>query len=484
MPKVRIPLVGQITSADVSTAQQTFKNVHFIPYDNPATGKKTIHCASLEVYENSNTPGSGSEDGTAIRVWSGNSNAIVTAFGATNSTIYSGGSSLGSITGICNFITESVVSGTATLFMTSASNKGYYYPSGGSITEITDTDFPAKQTPARTITGSFVHFDGFNGIMCTDGTFWHSDVNSASSWTSTATIEAQDQPDAGVAAIKYRNYIILFGKSSYEPHINTGNAAGAVVSRVSGAARKVGLINQYAVTQIGDNIAWCGTQNGVGVFMLDGMEPRRISTFPVETRLRQKTGTARLHVLSSWGRAKLLLTFESSLNQSGYLYDPDTGLWSEWRSQNGYITQGDSLQLDSSTYGCFFVGANGDRSYRRNSNTGSGGSEIYTSFLDFGTSNRKRMLSVSVVGHSFLGTQGSVYVGYLDKSYNFPSAYPNGYSDPRQFVLSGSGTRENPRIYRWGTFVSRSFYVTWSGLSAGNLFALEALEIEYEELSH
>lgn len=484
MPKVRIPLVGNITARDPASAAPTlrisdqfFQNVMFTQFENG--GERTTYVSAQEgLSAHPSAPGAGSNNGSAVKVWTGFGNAIVSAFGSTNSTIYVNTTSLGAITGKAGYISETVnASGTPTLFITSEGNRGYYYENGGALTEITDVDFPPKQTPARTITGNFVHFAGFSGIMCTDGTFWHNDFNAPASWSSSASLAAQDQPDAGVAAIRKGDYIILFGQNTYEPHQNTGNAAGSVLSRVQGAARNVGLINQYSLVPFLDSVAWVGTQNGVGVFIMDGLEPRRISTRPIEMALRASNWGAlnfvRLHVLTCWGTPRLWLVVRDLPDaKRGFVYDPFTDRWTVLEITTA-VTQADTVQIPGGggVVSSVVVGNNANGRYSQNSLLGQLDPVVQTKALDFGTQKRKVLKSLRLVGESEVSTQ--VSVSWSDDDYA-------SFSTARLLTLST--TRVFPITWRCGEFRRRAFKISWADSVSEKLLRLEAIELEYEVL--
>lgn len=476
MPVVRIPLVGQVTQRvdgvtfPLNGYDQVFQNAHFVMYQNQVTGKSTIYCAPQESFSATAAPAAGSNNGTAIKVWTGNANKIVTAFGATNSTIYMDSTSLGAITGIAGYISEMTISGVANLAIVSESNRGYFYDAvGATLTEITDTDFPSKQTPARTITGSFVHFDGFTGIMCTDGTFWHSDVNSITGWTSTAYLTAGDQPDPGIGALRYGSYIILFGTQSIEFWRNEGNAAGAVLSREVGSTVNVGCANKYGLTRFLDTVAWIGTRNGYGVYIMEGKTPKRISTDAIERTLQRAATTARLNVISSWSRPRLQLIY-TGVDVQSHIYDPDTGIWSAMKSQS--IRQTDTTPTGSSADACFTVGATADGFYHKNNEQGalSGGCVIQTAAMDFGTTTWKTMKRLTVIGDRQVPTNTDITVQFLDNDYVTPTTGR---------VITMSSTKVAPSLYRCGSFKKRSIVLSYQS-TGGSLPRMEAVEIDYE----
>lgn len=108
------------------------------------------------------------------------------------------------------------------------------------IAKIIDADFPANQTPARTIVGTFVHLDGFAFILCSDGTLWNSDINSISAYTATSFLTAAAYPDPGTALAKLGGYIMVFGPNSMEPFYNAGNVSGSPLTRVTNGTKKIG----------------------------------------------------------------------------------------------------------------------------------------------------------------------------------------------------------------------------------------------------
>lgn len=65
--------------------------------------------------------------GNSVLVWTGNASVIISAFGATNSTIYNGTTSLGAITGKANFISETFTGSTyPTILIASSDSTGWY----------------------------------------------------------------------------------------------------------------------------------------------------------------------------------------------------------------------------------------------------------------------------------------------------------------------------------------------------------------------
>lgn len=482
MATLRIPLVGSLTSRGgentdtfgVSQKDQYFEDCILQVIRNSVSGRATAYVLPRSDFSVSASPSAGSGHGTAIRVWRGHSGAyagttkIISAFGSTNSTIYDGDTSLGAITGRCEFINETSISGVATLLFVSSDNRGYYYAEAGSLTEITDTDFPPKQGTPLTLTGNFALMDGYAFIMCTNGQIWHSDLNSVTGWTSTANITAQEYPDAGRGVVRLRNFIVAFSALSTEFFINQGNQAGAVLSRVQNLASKIGCVHPRTIVEFADTVYWVGQQSGsFGVYRFNGSTPEKVSTQEIDVWLSAfATTQARMHILSAWNRPFIAVTgFNSGELTTGtkelFVFDPASNTWTPW-TLTDRILQSDTV--DGST--SYYVGGSQER-YLTSSTTPATAT-IQTAPIDAGTMNRKTLTRLRIVGDR--ATSGTISVSWSDDDYAT-------FNTPRTIDLS----KELPQLYRCGSFRRRAFKIAGLGSSAtGVPQRLEAIELDFE----
>src|SRR3990167_10699146 len=123
---VRIPLVGVNTQrpatagAFLTADDQRF--INFIPMKsiNPFTNKERFRLIKRPGFKAYSTPSAGNI-GTAAHVFEGTGDGtnIISAFGATNSTIYDNTTSKGDITGRARGFTEVDFTGTATVITAS-----------------------------------------------------------------------------------------------------------------------------------------------------------------------------------------------------------------------------------------------------------------------------------------------------------------------------------------------------------------------------
>lgn len=136
MAKVTIPLVGSNTSRDSTNSllfgstrkDQWFRDAHVQLVTNGVTGKVTGFVSARQQYSDGPNPSGASGAGTAIRVWRWQNGEVMTAFGNTDSTVYRGSDSIGTISGQAKFIDEAFAGAQATLFITSTDHTGWYYP--------------------------------------------------------------------------------------------------------------------------------------------------------------------------------------------------------------------------------------------------------------------------------------------------------------------------------------------------------------------
>jgi len=373
MAKITIPLIGSMIEADVthsysskaSMRGQNFRNCIFRYSQNAISGGSKIEVRPLTAFgQYWRTGPSPAALGSALMQWTGKGDGdnVVSAFGATNSTIYEDGTSRGSITGKVIWFSETMVTTTATFLALADNGRAWYYPDGGALTEITDTDFPTKQTPALTPTGNFVHMDGYAFIACTNGQIWNSDLNSVSGWTANNYVSAAGKPDGLIGLAKKGDYIYAFGTLSCDVYYNAGNATGSPLSPVKGASFSIGALNQYCILPFRDSVVWVGVsaEGGIGVYILVGESPKKISTGLVDNFISASL-ELKLHTIIDQGKQIIFLGYHGAGESSGYgyIYDPELNIWSSALFSNNFeINQ--TIILRTSNGAMYTVAVNDD----------------------------------------------------------------------------------------------------------------------------
>ena len=273
-----------------------------------------------------NTPSAGNI-GSAITIWTGSGSGtdVISAFGATNSTVYNGTSSLGAITGKARSITETFVSTTPTLLVPSSDSTAWYYDTGvGAMTKIVDAQFPGNA--AYTTAGDFAVIDGFSCIMTTDGKLWASDLNSVTAWTANSYGSDNSYPDLHVGCIRFKNMIMTFGKESIEFWQNAG-LTPFPLARIQNMTVKVGAVSSDAIATLSDNVFWCGStdKGGLLIFQYDGTISR-IST-PSEDSQLNLVGPSNISLTTEryYGRSFVLV----KANATTFVYCIEDKRWRE-----------------------------------------------------------------------------------------------------------------------------------------------------------
>ena len=321
---VGLMVVGKSTQATDKDAR--YINCFAQTVSDQVSGKKNVVTVKRPGFGTNNTPAAG-QKGYAVMVWTGNGagTSVISGFGDTNSTIYNGTSSLGAITGRVTGITETSINGIATLAISSTDNTGWYADSG-SVTEITDADWPGD---TETIAGTFAHLDGFALIMTTRGRLWSSDINSITAWTANSFTPTNAYPDKGVGAIRWKNYVMAFGVESLEFYHNAG-LSPFPLARAHAMTQKVGAVSADAIARIADTIFWCGTtpEGGMSIFQWDG-NLQRVSAPEVEAiMILAGASNISLTTIRFYGRSFLLV----KTGPTTLAYCIEEKMWHEWNS--------------------------------------------------------------------------------------------------------------------------------------------------------
>lgn len=476
MKQTRIPFAGSYTSRDATNTtallnnntskDQRFLDCQFDVEGNSLSGNKRVLVSPREAYVDSGIPAS-SGAGSAVHIWrevSTSTPIILSAFGNINSTLFRSITSLGAITGICYHMNESSVGGVATALFTSNGNRGYYYPDGGALTEITNANFPPKQGTPLIITGNFAVMDGKHFIMCTNGQIWESDFNSIANWSANAFIQCQEFPDNGVAVMRHKNYIVGFSTNSLEFFQNTGNASGSILSRIAGVSRKIGAINARGICEIDDKIAFIGNANGVvGIYLVNGFEVEKISTDVIDQWLSDGNWPdSVLSPLVSWSRPMLIIAGNN--DQKVLAYDLVLKVWQPWGISTLHASDAAVTGSGSVVRGVYVTSASS--SYFQNNRTMVSSAEIQTIPIDLGTNNRKVAHAIRVIGERHPGG-GAVLLSWSDDDYQ-------NFSSGQNINLDVAV----PEFRGGGEFRKRAFKLSGFPITTDRM-RFEAIELDY-----
>jgi hypothetical protein len=471
---VGIGIVGSMIVGNAArSSDKDVRIINWIPITVPdeVTQSKRFYLQKRPGFVVHSTPATG-EKGSDIHVWvgQGSGTKVITAFGHTNSTIYDDTASLGAITGRSSGITETSISGTATLVISSRDSTLWYYQASGSLTKVADADYPGNA--GRTMAGTCAHLDGYPFQMDTGARLHNGDLNSVTAWTAGAYVTANAIPDIGVGCVRHRNTIIAFCKEHFEVFRNGGNTTGSPLSRVEELTQLIGCVSADAIAKVRDAVFFAGSskQAVVGIYVYDGGAADKISTPEIDAQLTI-AGPANI-TLSTGGAYGRHLLFVKASNTT-FVYVVEEKAWTEVNSQTPLWSKSDGVTVGS-TMVCYFISdvSTSGKVYVFNpasisyQDAGVAFTATYQSAkLDFGTNRRKFWHRMDVIGdrESSASTLG---LAWYDDDYLTSSTV-------RNVDLSNDA----PRLNKCGSSRRRSFTLTHS---ANTPARLEALEIEFE----
>ena len=471
---IGIMIIGALVA---STKDQRF--VNFIPEKivNPLTQAETFFLAKRPGFASLNTPATGNV-GSAIHVWAGQGSGdkVISAFGATNSTIYDSTSSLGSTTGKVIFIADTLVGTTPNLTFVTGSNSAYYYPEGGALTNISDADFPGN-VAGQTITGNFASLNGYNYIMTTSGRIYNSDSNSLSAWTANSFLSAQMTPDAGIGVVRYKDQIMAFGRESIEFFQDIGNPSGSPLKSTSQGVINIGCVSQFAYDKLDDTVVWIGSsaESGIGLYMLNGFSPAKKSS-PWIDAILATTNPSELYISCIKLMGKSLVVITSTADNRTYVYAVEDDMWHEWSSSVALwqhmagIATGTkyiyAVTQQNTTGKVFIINPT---SFVFQDNGSNYTATAQTGRFDLGNTRRKFLDKLRVVGDVQTSTC-TIGVSWYDDDYVT-------ITTPRNVDMSNTDAYLNGL----GSFKRRAFVITNTGSTPCRI---EALELEYRQGIH
>lgn len=218
-------------------------------------------------------------------------------------------------------------------------NRAAYYWNGydNKVTQITDNNYP------RFTVAGIVQLDGYIFVMDQDGVIYNSNLQDHTKWNSLDFIQAEVEPDGGVAIVKHLNYLIAFGKWSMEFFYDAANPLGSPLARIDNAFAPIGCANGNSVVAMDTSVIWVSQTKedngkagrGREVMMLSGMSPKKISTPFIERILANDSlTTVRAMSLKNNGHDFYILTLvDSSIT---LVYDITANLWVQWTGINDF----------------------------------------------------------------------------------------------------------------------------------------------------
>lgn len=329
-----------------------------------------------------------------------------------------------------------------------------------------DSDFPAE-----TVKG-IAYLNGATYVMQPGGTIWNSAINSVSEagdWNTLDFIDAQSEPDNGVALAKQLVYIIAFGEWTTDVFYDAGNPQGSPLAAVQGSTISYGCQNADSVQRIDDELFWLSvTQTGtVQVSKLAQLNHSTISTKSID-KLLQGADTS---VVYSWqiklsGHSFYIITLKNS--NITLAFDIVENLWHQWTDTDGNYVPIVASASDTENRHILQHEDNGNL-YYMDADTYTDDSDkitvdIYTPIFDANTYRRKLLSAMRFVGDQQEGSL--LYVRCSDNDYN-------SWTDFRVVDLS----KRAPMLVNCGTFIKRAYHFRHT---ANTALRLKAVDVQYD----
>lgn len=349
----------------------------------------------------------------------------------------------------------------------------YTYSSAGTFAKITDVNYPPVTVPGS------AYLDGTLYVMDSQAKIWGSNLNDQTTWSALNVIQAQIEPDFGVAIAKQLIYVVALKQYSTEFFYDAANPVGTPLLPVQNAKIGYGCAYALSVQNIDDVLIWVATTKEGGLFVGEcrGMKFKRISTpmvdrflatIPVNTQVASIS--FRLFGHTFYG---LIMPATFSVPNQMLVYDLTEQMWALWNNPLGIIDSsvasssqvaGQVSPVFQSTTGAVFGVTEGVPQYTDTNATLTYPivAEIVTPNFSGGTKLRKVLSRLRLVADQ--NSAGSVQIRWSDDDYK-------NWSEWWTVNLA----EENPQLTDLGTFRKRAFHVRHL---ANTPFRIRALELE------
>ena len=408
--------------------------------------------------------GQGPATGLGVTNWLGD---IYAVFGAT---VYKNGSALvGAVNTAGGVYQFSQTKGATPYLLLGNGAATYYIDGAGTITQIP----PATDNfPATTVKG-IGYLDGTTYVMDTSAIIYGDAVlNDPTDWSDVLNrIEAQIEPDAGVALSKQLVYIIALKQWSTEVFYDAQNATDSPLGPVQGAKVNYGCASADSVQDIDSVLYWASTNRDAStqVLTLDNLKSSIVST-PAVDRLLNDADFSDVASFSFKynGHKFYVLTLRN--NNLTLVYDATEKMFAQWTDDEGnYFPYVDATFLGS-TMRVLQHESNG-KLYLLDYNyfTDAGATipvDIYTPTFDGGVRRRKQLNQLTIIADQ---TEGS----WLEIRCNDADYSPGAWTMPRRVDLSVV----KPQLPNCGTFQKRAYNLRHT---ANTSFRVAGLEMQLD----
>ncbi len=347
----------------------------------------------------------------------------------------------------------------------------------GSLLKIIDPNYPAVTVPGVVTLNLFLY------VMTPQGVIYSSAIYDPTTWPALQFIRAAYEDDTAVYLVKYLNYVTALKTFTTQFFYDAANPPpGIALSAYTNANLRVGCANAQTVQETNNTVIFAGNsdQPNIGIYMLNGMSPQRVSQPWVDLALFSNVN-ANTTSLAFGGSGHVFYVLNFSSGPS-LVFDSATQNWYVWdggtTSQFPYTHASSTFQPGGSyLVGLLAAGMSGKLySPAFNVYNDSGVNftlAVQTDKMDAGTLARKFWGNVDIVSDSQVNVNSSctVNVVYSDNDYQTFSVPRTVYINPPNQPTT------RPRLTRWGSSRRRAWNLSQTD---NNPARWESLEITYD----
>lgn len=339
---------------------------------------------------------------------------------------------------------------TPKLFLHNRTN-GYSIDGAGTLTAITDTNFPPNRTPSEPLIPGAVYLNGTFYVMSEKSEFANSDSNNndPETWEA-AVLGAEFEGTEAVVLAKNLIYAVVLKDFFAEVFYDAGNPApGSPLGPVGGAKMNFGTVAARSLADAGGELLFAAqtTEGTVSIVKITALSASVVSTPQVERIL----SAANFSTVYSWaakseGHRFYGLTLPAS--NLTLVFDLTSNLWYQWADTNGNYLPYAFATIDTNGRAVFIHESNG-RTFNLDGLTFADDGSLYT--CDIYTPNFAQDLRTKIVGRLDLVADrvpgSSVTLRWSDDDYV-------NWSAPQTIDLS----LERPGLADMGSFYRRAFH--------------------------
>lgn len=253
-------------------------------------------------------------------------------------TVYKDGVALtGTVNTAGGFYTAASGLGATPRLLITNTTHGYTIDGAGTLTEVTDTNFPPKRTPAETLVPGTLYLNGTFYVMNAEAEFANSDsaANDPATWEA-AVLGAEFEGNEVVVLAKNLIYAIVMKQYFIEVFYDAGNPfPGSPLGPVGGAKLNYGIRAARSLADCGGDLLFVAqtTEGSVCVARMSSLSLSVVST-PQIDRILEAANFTTVYSWSARTEGHRLYGLTLPASNLTLVYDLTSGFWYQWRDTN------------------------------------------------------------------------------------------------------------------------------------------------------